>query len=167
MSRISETQEISIVGYTLQGAWVITTDYFVDDAVTNGGETYVCIQDHTAAAGNEPGVGGSWTDFWVLIVYVESDIFRYYPSIAGILHMPAAWTAADIGFLVSPTVDGTFSPLYDISGSLVVFSTPAVDTANVLPIELQGSVYVKLWSNTAGVNEAQGGDRDFLLDLKC
>jgi hypothetical protein len=167
MSRISETQEVAIVGYALQGAWVVTTDYFVDDAVTDTGETYVCIQDHTAAAADRPGVGVNWEDYWVLIDYVESDIFRFYPSFAGILHMPVGWTAADIGFLVSPTVDGTFSPLYDISGNLVVFSTPAVDTANVLPAELAGSVYVKLWSNTAGVNEAQGADRAFLLDLKC
>lgn len=167
MSRTSEVQEVEIVGYTLRGAWVVTTDYVLDDAVTDAGETYVCIQAHTATATDQPGVGINWEDYWVLIDYVESDIFRFYPSIAGILHMPSGWTAADIGFLVSPTVDGTFSPLYDILGNLVVFTTPAVDTANVLPGELAGSLYVKLWSNTAGANEAQGADRAFLLDLKC
>ena len=86
MSRESVVENISIVGYSLQGAWVVTTDYFVDDAVTNGGETYVCIQDHTAAAADQPGVGVNWEDYWVLIAYVESDIFTFYPSLAGFLH---------------------------------------------------------------------------------
>lgn len=167
MSRISEVEQLTIVGYTLRGAWVVTTAYILDDAVTDAGETYVCIQAHTAQATDQPGIGINWEDFWVLLDYVESDIFRFYPSIAGILHMPDTWTAADIGFLVSPTVDGTFRPLYDISGNLVVFSGPAADTANVLPPELSGAIYVKLWSNTAGANEAQGADRAFLLDLKC
>ena len=167
MSRESVVEQVSIVGYALQGAWVITTDYFIDDAVTDAGETYVCIQDHTAAATDQPGIGVNWEDYWVLIDYVESDIFKYYPRLSGFLHMPDTWTAANIGFLVSPTVGGTFSPLYDILGNLVVFSGPLVDTAYVLPSELTGALYVKLWSNTAGVNEAQGGDRLFSLDMKC
>jgi len=166
MNRESEVGNVLIEGNTLRGAWVVTTDYVVDDAVTNGGETYVCILDHTAAAGDEPGVGGSWTTYWALVDFVESGIFRFYPNFAGLLHMPATWTAADIGFLVSASSDGTYQPLYDRLGNLVVISGPVADRAYNLPSELTGSLFVKLWSNTAGVNEAQGGDRQFALDLK-
>jgi hypothetical protein len=166
MTRESIVRQVSITGYALQGAWLITTDYFVDDAVTNGGETYVCIQDHTAAAGNEPGVGGSWTDYWTLIDFIASEAFGFYPYIEGFLHMPSTWTAANISFLVSDTVDGTYVPLYSPGGTLVALIGPAVDSIYVLPSELAGSTFVKLWSNTAGANEAQGGDRNFLLDLK-
>ena len=91
MKRNSELAQVSFTGYTLEGAWVISTDYQVDDAVTNGGETYVCIQNHTASATDEPGVGANWEDYWILLTYVETDIFSYYPHGSGILHMPSAW----------------------------------------------------------------------------
>jgi hypothetical protein len=111
-------------------------------------------------------VGGSWTDFWVLVDFIASDAFGFYPYIEGLLHMPSTWTAANISFLVSDAVDGTYVPLYNPGGTLVALIGPAVDNTYVLPSELAGSTFVKLWSNAAGVNEAQGGDRDFLLDLK-
>jgi len=162
----SIVKNVSIVGYTLRGGWIVTTGYVIDDAVTNGGETYVCIQDHTAAAGDEPGVGVNWADYWVLISFIESDAFAYYPNLAGFLHMPALWTAANIGFLVSSTVSGTYAPLYDIDGNLVVITGPTANNTYTLPADLAGSSFVKLWSNTAGSNEAQGADRAITLDLK-
>ena len=162
----SIVKNVSIVGYTLRGGWLVTTGYVVDDAVTNGGETYACIQDHTAAAGDQPGVGVNWEDYWVLIDFVESSAFAYYPNLAGFLHMPAAWTTANIGFLVSSTVDGTYVPLYDIDGNLVIITGPTADNAYMLPESLAGSAFIKLWSNAAGVNEAQGADRIIVLDLK-
>ena len=165
MKRYSEIAQVSFPGYALQGAWVVTTDYFVDDAVTNGGESYICIQDHTAAAGDEPGVGGNWEDYWVLVVYAESDIFAFYPHVAGVLHMPGTWTAADSSFLVSEDADGPYLPLYD-GATLVIIDGPIASRAYTLPFSLAGSAFVKLWSNAAGVNEVQGGDRDILIDIK-
>lgn len=49
------------------GGWLIATAYTAGLAVTNGGDTYYCYADHTAAAGNEPGVGANWQDFWTLL----------------------------------------------------------------------------------------------------
>lgn len=167
MTRESASRQVSITGYALQGGWLITTGYSVDDAVTNGGETYVCIQDHTSTALDEPGVGANWTDFWILIDFTASGAFGFYPYIEGFLHMPSTWTAANISFLVSDTVDGTYVPLYNSGGTLVALIGPAVDNAYVLPSELAGSAFAKLWSNTGGSNEAQGADRAFALDLKC
>ena len=43
------------------------TDYLRGQVVHNDGSSYVCKVDHTSAAGNEPGVGGSWTTVWDLL----------------------------------------------------------------------------------------------------
>lgn len=39
--------------------------YGIGTHVTNGGNYYFCIKDHTATTGDEPGVGANWTEFWV------------------------------------------------------------------------------------------------------
>lgn len=84
------------------------------------------------------------------------------------VHMPAAWTAASIGFQVAHTSGGTFQPLYDELGNLVQISSPAVDRSYQAPPELAGSRYVRLWSqNGAGVNTNQGGDRSISVSLKA
>lgn len=83
----------------------------------------------------------------------------------GIIHMPAAWTAADIGFYVSSEVGGTYLPVSNASG-LVVISGPAVDNAYVLPADIYPARYIKLWSNTAGSDENQGAARTLIVDLK-
>jgi hypothetical protein len=49
------------------GAWALTTGYSVNDVVSNGGTYFACIQAHTSSAGDEPGVGGSWTSYWVTL----------------------------------------------------------------------------------------------------
>jgi len=47
-------------------AWFTSEAYVADDVVKNGGSVYRCILAHTSAAGNEPGVGASWTTYWAL-----------------------------------------------------------------------------------------------------
>jgi hypothetical protein len=54
---------------TWLGAWVGATDYVVGppaDAVAHNGNSFVCTQDHnsTTTPAAEPGVGGSWEDYW-------------------------------------------------------------------------------------------------------
>lgn len=51
-----------------QGNWVSGGSYTEDDLVTNGGSTYACIADHTAAASDEPGVGVNTATYWTLFV---------------------------------------------------------------------------------------------------
>lgn len=48
-------------------SWVISTSYSVDDDVKHTGaglHIYRCIQAHTSAASNEPGVGVDWALYW-------------------------------------------------------------------------------------------------------
>jgi len=45
--------------FTFQGAWAASTAYALDDVVTNGGNTYICIAAHTSGASFS--VGSNWT----------------------------------------------------------------------------------------------------------
>jgi hypothetical protein len=87
---------------------------------------------------------------------------------AGLVGIPAAWTSAALGFKVSPTADGTFSPLRDETGSIVQVS--GIQTAAAayykLPDALRGAMFVKLWSQTAGSDANQAADRLMTLVAK-
>ena len=85
----------------------------------------------------------------------------------GVVHMPAAWTVADIGFHVSTEVDGTYLPLFDESGVLVVISGPIADQSYTIPARVAGVKYAKLWSNLAGADENQGAARTLIFDRKA
>jgi hypothetical protein len=49
---------------TWQGAWATAHAYSINQAVTNGGTSYVCKANHTSSSTNAPGTGASWTTFW-------------------------------------------------------------------------------------------------------
>ena len=63
-------------GYEHKGDWTDSTAYVTanspsivnSDTVYHNGSTYVCKQDHTASATDEPGVGGNWTTYWDLFI---------------------------------------------------------------------------------------------------
>jgi hypothetical protein len=80
--------------------------------------------------------------------------------------MPAAWTAANIGFQVSSTFDGTYLPLYDDAGNIVEIASPAVDQAMRVPVEVLAARFVKIWSQTAGADTNQGAERALIVDMK-
>lgn len=50
-----------------EGSWQTATPYVINDAVFNDGSSYVCTAAHTSSAGDEPGTGASWTDYWDLM----------------------------------------------------------------------------------------------------
>ena len=95
-----------------------------------------------------------------------SEGIDYRDFSKAVIHMPALWTAADIGFYVSSTVDGTYQPLYD-GATLIVITGPAADQAYPFPDEVAGAHFIQLWSNTAGADENQLADRDIVVELKA
>lgn len=95
-----------------------------------------------------------------------SNVIDFREQAYAILHMPAVWTAADIGFYVCSTVDGTFLPLYDDAGALVEISSPAVDQAHAVPVEVLAARFVKVWSENAGVDANQAAARSLIIDMK-
>ena len=85
------------------------------------------------------------------------------------IQMPAAWTAASIGFHVSH--DGvTYVPLYKQDGStLVAITLPTADKAFGLDdgiVDLAPWNYVKLWSQTGGAGVNQGAERIIKVVVK-
>jgi hypothetical protein len=54
--------------------WATSTVYADGDLVTNdtGYEKYECISAHTSSATDEPGVGASWTTYWVLLADIDA-----------------------------------------------------------------------------------------------
>lgn len=48
----------SLNNFVWQGTWVATTAYYVDDVVTNDGNTYMCVTEHTSGASFA--VGSNW-----------------------------------------------------------------------------------------------------------
>ena len=95
-----------------------------------------------------------------------SGIISFYKYVSGIVHLPAAWTAADIGFQVASELDGTFQPLYDATGTLVEIGSPDADGAYAFPEEVQGALFIKIWSETGGGDTNQGAARDLIVDVK-
>ncbi len=96
-----------------------------------------------------------------------SDAFDMRDYSGGNLYMPAAWTAANIGFQIAIDAGGTFYPLYDDTAAIVEIASPAVDTAYTLPSELFAACFVKLWSQDgAGADTNQGAARTVVIELK-
>lgn len=143
--------DATIIGF---GAGVIAT--VAIDQTTPGATNKVAIRTNAA---------GTATILNTANLSEEID-FREYTMM--VIHMPAAWTAAFIGFHVSTTTGGTFLPLFDEHGNYVQTATAVISTAISAPAELAGCRFVKLWSQDgAGANVAQGAERTLLLDLKA
>jgi hypothetical protein len=83
---------------------------------------------------------------------------------SGTLHMPAEWTAADIGFYVSDSLNGTYQPLLTAGGARVELSVTA-GNSYALPNAVMSASFVKLWSQSGGVDVNQAADRQIVLDL--
>lgn len=95
-----------------------------------------------------------------------SEAFDFRLFGGGDVSMPAAWTAASIGFQVSNSLGGTFQPKYDENNSLIEISGPIADRTYSVPVRLFGSHFIKLWSQTNGSGVNQASDRVLRFDLK-
>ena len=97
-----------------------------------------------------------------------SGVFDMSLYTMSIIHMPAVWETAYVGFKVGRSTKGVFLPLYDNAGSLVQISgPPTVNKAYSLPPELAGCHYVKLWSqNGSGVDVIQSATVVIGIDIK-
>lgn len=97
-----------------------------------------------------------------------SNPFDIRPYSGGNVYIPAVWTNADIGFYGAPTLTGTYVPLYDDNGNVQQSTVGAVTSRLYsFPPEIFACRFIKLWSQLAGVNEVQGGDRTMIVELKA
>ena len=97
----------------------------------------------------------------------QTDPFDMQAYGGGNVYIPAAWTNADIGFKVAPTVGGTYMILYDDNGNIVQATVGATDTeCHSFPPEVYACRFVRLWSQLLGVNVLQVAERDMIYELK-
>lgn len=72
-------------GYVDKGDWTTDTVYLLKAHVANeiGGatKTYLCALAHTSSAATEPGVGASWTAYWILTTEILDDIRVAYADV--------------------------------------------------------------------------------------
>lgn len=97
----------------------------------------------------------------------ESEVFHMVPFTMGCLRMPPAWTAATIGFKISPIASTVHLPVKDDVGAFVVCASTGPSAVHVLPAELGGARWVRLWSTDgAGVDVNQAAERAVTVSLK-
>lgn len=143
-------------------AWVVTTVYAVGDLVSNGGTNYYCYAAHTAAAGDEPGVGANWADYWHAL---EDDVYE-------IPNPYSESDLADLRFVQSADVLYIYHPDYAIrkltrtAHTNWTLTTPTIvdgpyldvnSTATTMePSHTTGSSRTVTASATTGINDGQG-----------
>jgi hypothetical protein len=101
-----------------------------------------------------------------------SEAYDYRRFFGGHVMAPATWTAANIGFQICDTVDGTFVIACDKTGVPIQIS--GIDTgvakSYAIPTELFPVAFVKLWSKdvTAATTTSnnQAGARAMKVLLK-
>jgi hypothetical protein len=82
------------------------------------------------------------------------------------VHMPAAWTAAELGLKAATTLAGTYGNVYKEAALYTV--AVAADRVVVLdPQVTAGLAFIKLWSqNGAGVDANQGAARTLTVRVR-
>jgi hypothetical protein len=95
------------IKFVWQGTWTTGTGYVVDDVVSNGGQSYVCVRNHTASSlfatdlGTNPTYwnlvagGTNWTGDWTTNTYYNAgDQVKYGGTVyvATVAHTSAATT---------------------------------------------------------------------------
>jgi len=89
---------------------------------------------------------------------------RGYSMVA--VHMPAAWTAASLCLKASPTLAGTYSPVYDKTGAIYRVTAAAAICIVLDPVITAPLRFIKLWSeNGAGADTNQADTRTFGVDM--
>lgn len=85
------------------------------------------------------------------------------------IHMPAAWTAANLTFTAATVSGGTFDAVHDDGGTEVTVTAAA---SRAIPLgtvtrRLNGLQFIKVRSGTAGAAVNQAADRTITLALKA
>lgn len=85
------------------------------------------------------------------------------------IDMPSSWTAADLTFAASATVDGTYDPVFDSDGNELTVTAAASRFLALTSAEvdlLSAARFLKIRSGTSGAAVNQGGARTLVAVLK-
>ena len=99
------------IKFVYQGTWQPSTSYVVDDVVTVGGKTYICVQSNTSSSSfatdlnanptnwNIVADGSRWTGNWAVSTYYQLGDLVLYGGIVYLCttaHTSAATTASGL-----------------------------------------------------------------------
>ena len=105
----------------------------------------------------------------------ESDAIDLGGAVTMSLEWPTAWTAADLTFMASLTLAGTYRPMYDDAGVEVKIASANLPTADasgrfICNDDILRKVcqhrFIKLVSGVDGAQVNQGAERTITLVLK-
>lgn len=90
-------------------------------------------------------------DLTIAINAALSAAFDMSEFVGGQVYVPSAWTAGNIGFKTSDTLDGTYDLVLDDTGVPIQISTVNTGRAGwyAIPFKLFPARFVKLWSKSA------------------
>lgn len=99
-----------------------------------------------------------------------SSVFDMREYNAGFVHVPSAWTDANIGFKIASEKKGTFGIARTAAGAALEISNVVTNAEGTyaFPSGLNAARWVQLWSKNTG-SEAdvnQGAAREITVDLK-
>lgn len=130
------------------------TVYYRGQVVGNGGSSYVCILDHTSSAGDEPGVGGSWTTYWAVVAAAGTGLTNGDKGDITVSAGGATWTIDNDAV--------TFAKLQNITTDRLLGRDTASsgDTEELTVgggIEFTGSGGIRTTAFTGDVTKTAGG----------
>ena len=104
----------------------------------------------------------------ILAGEAESNFIKIATGAIITLHMPAAWTAASIGFKASPTKNGTYNPVYNENDVLVQVAGADASKVYVAPAEAGAPRFIKIWSqNGSGTDTNQVAEAIIQVEMKA
>ena len=94
-----------------------------------------------------------------------SDVLDFRSVASAAIFVPASFLG-EVAFKVSITEDGTFTALYDEDDALIEIATTA-ERWYFIPVKVFPCHFVKIWSQTAGVDTNQNADRTLVIMAKA
>jgi hypothetical protein len=104
--------------------WAVSHAYILEDRVSHGGFVYTCIQAHTSAPEDEPGVGVDWALFWLVNdVYFDQSFDSFLASIT-LFKVGTGNVGGDPGLALSNVVYAPGWPItsYEVVSGSVIFN---------------------------------------------
>ena len=154
------------IRFIWKGDWAPSTVYYKDDIIRNGGNTYVCIEGHTAPAlfstaqstyWNKISDGTEWKGDWATgTLYKINDLVKYggYLYVANTEHTSAA-TEAD-GLELNQSDWDLYAEGFDYKTDWAVSTRYKVNDI----AKYNGTVYVCTEGHTSAATEADGLEVD-------
>jgi len=154
------------IRFIWKGTWTLSTTYYIDDIVRNGGNTYICVKGHSAPAlfstsqstyWNKISDGTEWKGDWgTSVLYKINDIVKYggYLYIANAEHTSAG--SATSGLEQDAASWDLFAEGFDYKANWAISTRYKVNDI----AKYNGTIYVCVTHHTSAATAALGLETD-------